>query len=79
VYFNLVLKLPREGLVYSWIDVLQKQQFLENLDPESPSIGSYVPAILEVLKERENFNPSSQMSNESSPLFLPAQIRKKDI
>ncbi|WP_059358670.1 hypothetical protein [Parachlamydia acanthamoebae] len=59
VYFNLVLKLSGEGLEYSWIDVLQKQQLLVNLDPESPILGSYIPAILEVLKERDLLNTSN--------------------
>lgn len=69
VYFNLVLKLPGEGLEYSWIDVLQRQQLLPTLDPESPIMGSLVPSVLRVLKERENLNTPSQIINEpSSPL-----------
>lgn len=69
VYFNLVLKLPGEGLEYSWIDVLQRQQLLPTLDPESPIMGSLVPAVLRVLKERENPNTPSQIINEpSTPL-----------
>lgn len=67
VYFNLVLKLPGEGLEYSWIDVLQRQQLLPMLDPESPIMGSFVPAVQRVLKERENPNTPSQIINESSP------------
>lgn len=67
VYFNLVLKLPGEGLEYSWIDVLQRQRLLPTLDPESPIMGSLVPGVLRVLKERENPNTPFQTIPESSP------------
>jgi hypothetical protein len=52
VYFNLVLKLPGEGIEYSWIDVLRKQDLLLNLDANGP-IGRFTPYVLRILKERE--------------------------
>lgn len=68
VYFNLVLKLPGEGLEYSWLDVLQKQQLLVNLDPESPLLGSYTPAILEAMRERDLKTSNRTVNEPSIPL-----------
>lgn len=64
-YFNLVLKLPGEGIEYSWIDVLEKQELLLNLDSNGP-IGRFTPYVLRILKEREI--PTASTSADSANL-----------
>jgi hypothetical protein len=49
IYFNLMLQLPGEGLEYSWLDVLKRQQLHLNIHPEG-IIAKDEPYAFELLK-----------------------------
>lgn len=50
VYFNLMLQLPGEGLEYSWLDVLKRQQLHLNMYSPGP-LADLAPSAFEALKQ----------------------------